>query len=65
MTAPAFDLHRLYQEINAERQRQDLSWAALSRQVGVASLTRLTQLQRQPAPLRLVIEHLFECRRGT
>lgn len=39
MIAPPFDLHRLYQEINAERQRQNLSWNALSRQVHVAAST--------------------------
>ena len=39
MTEPFFDLHRLHEEIDAERQRQRLSWTALSRQVGVAAST--------------------------
>jgi len=39
MIAPPFDLRRLYQEISTERQRQDLSWSALSRQVRVAAST--------------------------
>lgn len=39
MTETFFDLHRLHEEIDAERQRQRLSWTALSRQVGVAAST--------------------------
>lgn len=39
MTALAFDLQRLHSDIDDERQRQDLSWTALSRQVRVAAST--------------------------
>jgi transposase len=37
-TAP-FDLEGLFRAIDAERERQGLSWAALARQVGVAAST--------------------------
>ena len=39
MTAPAFDLQRLHSDIDAKRQRQDLNWSALSREVRVAAST--------------------------
>ncbi len=39
MATPPFDLHGLLRAVDAERQRHGLSWAALSRQVGVSSST--------------------------
>jgi hypothetical protein len=39
MATPLFDLQALYRAVNAERERRSLSWAALSRQIGVASST--------------------------
>lgn len=39
MTATPFDLQALFREIDAEREHQSLSWAALARQVGVAAST--------------------------
>ena len=39
MTTAMFDLQALFHAIDAERQRQHLSWTALSRQVGVSAST--------------------------
>lgn len=39
MTTPPFDLRALFEAVDAERDRRGLSWAALSRQIGVASST--------------------------
>lgn len=39
MATPRFDLPGLFRAADAERRRQGLSWAALSRQVGVAPST--------------------------
>ncbi len=39
MAAPLFDLQALFEAVDAERDRQGLSWAALSRQIGVAPST--------------------------
>lgn len=39
MTATSFDLRRLFGAIDAERRVRDLSWAALAREVGVATST--------------------------
>ena len=39
MTTDVFDLQALFYAIDAERQRQQLSWTALSRQVGVSAST--------------------------
>lgn len=39
MTATQFDLRRLFRSIDAEREHQSLSWAALACQVGVATST--------------------------
>lgn len=34
-----FDLGRLFHAVDAERERQGLSWASLARQVGVSAST--------------------------
>lgn len=39
MAVPRFDLPALFRAIDAERSRQELSWASLARQVGVAAST--------------------------
>jgi len=39
MTATVFDLQALFHAINAERERQHLTWTALSRHVGVSAST--------------------------
>lgn len=39
MVTPLFDLGQLFVSIDAERERQGLSWAALSRLVGVSAST--------------------------
>lgn len=39
MATPMFDLGALFQAVDAERERRTLSWAATSRQIGVASST--------------------------
>jgi len=39
MTTPLFDLRALFEALDAERDRRGLSWAALSREIGVASST--------------------------
>ena len=39
MTATVFDLQTLFHAIDAERQRQQLTWTALSRHVGVSAST--------------------------
>lgn len=39
MATPLFDLHALFDAMNAQRDLQSLSWAALSRQIGVAPST--------------------------
>lgn len=39
MSTSRFDLRILFDEIDRERRRQGLSWAALSRQVGVSAST--------------------------
>ncbi len=39
MPPPSFDLHALFEAVDAERDRRGLSWAALSREIGVASST--------------------------
>ena len=39
MTTDVFDLQALFHAIDAERQRQHLSWTALSRHVGVSAST--------------------------
>lgn len=39
MTTTVFDLQALFHAINAERQRQHLTWTALSRHVGVSGST--------------------------
>ncbi|MDH3679894.1 MAG: helix-turn-helix transcriptional regulator [Acidimicrobiia bacterium] len=39
MATPLFDLEGLFRAIDAQREREGLSWAALSRQVGVAAST--------------------------
>lgn len=36
---PLFDLRALFVAVNAERERQGLSWAALARRIGVAAST--------------------------
>ena len=39
MATSRFDLHLLFDEIDRDRKRHGLSWAALSRQVGVSAST--------------------------
>ena len=39
MATPLFNLRALFEAVSAERDRQGLSWAALSRQIGVAPST--------------------------
>ena len=39
MADTLFDLGRLFESVGAQRERLRLSWAALSRQVGVATST--------------------------
>lgn len=39
MATPLFDLRGLFRAVDAERERQGLSWAALARRVGVAAST--------------------------
>ena len=39
MPTPLFDLRALFREIAAERDRQNLSWEGLARQVGVSAST--------------------------
>jgi transcriptional regulator with XRE-family HTH domain len=39
MATPSFDLRALFEAVNVERERRGLSWAALSREIGVASST--------------------------
>ena len=39
MTTTLFDLQALFHAIDAERQEHNLSWTALSRQVGVSAST--------------------------
>lgn len=39
MATRSFDLDALFQAVDAERDRRALSWAALSREIGVASST--------------------------
>jgi len=39
MATPVFDLQALFEAMHAQRDRRSLSWAALSRQLGVAPST--------------------------
>lgn len=39
MVAPLFQLRALFEAVDAERERRALSWAALSREIGVAPST--------------------------
>ena len=39
MPTPHFDLGELFSAVDAERQRQSLTWAAMSRQIGVSPST--------------------------